>query len=96
LVAADIVPVLIGGCTIALVSFADTSVLSCLCGAHRTTSTRTEMVGLGVANLAAGFFSRLSDQQQFVTYSLLPRLQAPELKTTVVVRLQLLCRWWWR
>ncbi len=55
---ADIVPVLIGGCTVALVSFADTSVLS------RTYATRTgtyvdpnqEMVGLGAANLAAGFF----------------------------------------
>jgi high affinity sulfate transporter 1 len=55
---ADIVPVLIGGCAVALVSFADTSVLS------RTYAARTgtyvdpnqEMVGLGVANLAAGFF----------------------------------------
>jgi high affinity sulfate transporter 1 len=55
---ADIVPILIGGCTVALVSFADTSVLS------RVYATRTntrvdpnqEMVGLGIANLAAGFF----------------------------------------
>ena len=55
---ADIVPVLIGGCAVALVSFADTSVLS------RTYAARTgtyvdpnqEMVGLGAANLAAGFF----------------------------------------
>ena len=55
---ADIVPVLIGGGAVALVSFADTSVLS------RTYAARTgtyvdpnqEMVGLGVANLAAGFF----------------------------------------
>jgi high affinity sulfate transporter 1 len=54
----EIVPVLIGGCAVALVSFADTSVLS------RTYAARTgayvnpnqEMVGLGVANLAAGFF----------------------------------------
>ena len=54
----DFVPVLIGGCAIALVSFADTSVLS------RTYAARTgmyvdpnqEMVGLGAANLAAGFF----------------------------------------
>ena len=54
----DFVPVLIGGCAVALVSFADTSVLS------RTYAARTgtyvdpnqEMVGLGVANLAAGFF----------------------------------------
>jgi high affinity sulfate transporter 1 len=55
---ADIVPVLIGGCAVAVVSFADTSVLS------RTYAARTgthvdpnqEMVGLGAANLAAGFF----------------------------------------
>jgi high affinity sulfate transporter 1 len=54
----DIVPVLIGGFTVALVSFADTSVLS------RTVAARTgryvdpnqEMVGLGAANFAAGFF----------------------------------------
>jgi high affinity sulfate transporter 1 len=55
---ADIIPVLVGGCAVALVSFADTSVLS------RTYAARTgtvvdpnqEMVGLGAANLAAGFF----------------------------------------
>jgi high affinity sulfate transporter 1 len=55
---ADIVPVLVGGLAVALVSFADTSVLS------RTYVARTgvyvdpnqEMVGLGAANLAAGFF----------------------------------------
>ena len=55
---ADIVPVLIGGCAVAVVSFTDTSILS------RTYAVRTgthvdpnqEMVGLGVANLAAGFF----------------------------------------
>src|SRR6201987_502397 len=67
---ADIVPVLIGGCAVAVVSFTDTSILS------RTYAVRTgthvdpnqEMVGLGVANLAAGFFSGLSDQYQFFTY----------------------------
>jgi high affinity sulfate transporter 1 len=54
----DIVSVLTGGFAIALVSFADTSVLS------RAYAARTgvyvdpnqEMVGLGAANLAAGFF----------------------------------------
>ena len=55
---ADIVPVLIGGCAVALVSFADTSVLSRSYAAR--TGTRVdpnqEMVGLGAANLAAGFF----------------------------------------
>jgi high affinity sulfate transporter 1 len=54
----SLMPVLMGGLAVALVSFADTSVLS------RTYATRLrasvdpnqEMVGLGVANLAAGFF----------------------------------------
>ena len=55
---ADLVPVVIGGLAVSLVSFADTSVLS------RTYAARTgarvdpnqEMVGLGAANLAAGLF----------------------------------------
>ena len=54
----DLVPILMGGVAVALVSFADTSVLS------RTYATRLrspvdpnqEMVGLGVANLATAFF----------------------------------------
>jgi high affinity sulfate transporter 1 len=57
----DIVPVLLGGFAIALVSFADTSVLS------RTYAVRLgervepnqEMVGLGAANLVAGLFKGL-------------------------------------
>ena len=55
---ADIQPVVIGGLAVALVSFADTSVLS-RSYAARTRSyvdPNQEMVGLGVANLAAGFF----------------------------------------
>jgi len=55
---ADIQTIVIGGCAVAMVSFADTSVLS------RTYAARTkshvdpnqEMVGLGAANLAAGLF----------------------------------------
>jgi len=55
---ADLVQVVIGGCAVAMVAFADTSVLS------RTYAARTrshvdpnqEMVGLGAANLAAGLF----------------------------------------
>ena len=55
---ADIIPVLLGGIAVALVSFADTSVLA------RTYAARSgaipdpnrEMVGLGAANLAAGLF----------------------------------------
>jgi high affinity sulfate transporter 1 len=55
---ADIVPVVLGGCAIALVSFADTSVLSRSCAARTGTKVdpNQEMVGLGAANLAAGFF----------------------------------------
>lgn len=55
---ADLEPVLAGGVAIALVSFADTSVLSRVYVA-RTGSyvdPNQEMVGLGAANLAAGFF----------------------------------------
>jgi high affinity sulfate transporter 1 len=56
--ATDITPVLLGGLAVALISFADTSVLS------RTYAGRTaasvdpnqEMVGLGAANVAAGLF----------------------------------------
>ena len=55
---ADLVPVLIGGCAVALVSFADTSVLSRAYAARTGTyvDPNQEMVGLGAANLAAGFF----------------------------------------
>jgi high affinity sulfate transporter 1 len=56
--AADIVPVLTGGCAVALVSFADTSVLSRVYSARTRTTVdpNQEMVGLGAANLAAGLF----------------------------------------
>src|SRR5262249_24985266 len=55
---ADIVPVLLGGCAVALVSFADTSVLSRAYAARLgyRVDPNQEMVGLGAANLAAGFF----------------------------------------
>ncbi len=56
--ATDIVPILLGGFAVAIVAFADTSVLSRTFAAR--TGTRVdpnqEMVGLGAANLAAGFF----------------------------------------
>ncbi len=54
----DIVPVLIGGVAVALVSFADTSVLSRSYAARLRTAVdpNQELVGLGAANLAAGFF----------------------------------------
>jgi high affinity sulfate transporter 1 len=54
----DIVPVLIGGSAIALVSFADTSVLSRTYAARLGTPVdpNQEMVGLGAANFTTGFF----------------------------------------
>ena len=56
--ATDIVPVLLGGVAVGLVSFADTSVLSRSYAAREGTyvDANREMVGLGAANLAAGFF----------------------------------------
>jgi high affinity sulfate transporter 1 len=55
---ADVVPVLIGGCAVALVSFADTSVLSRAFAARSgdRVDPNQEMVGLGAANLMTGFF----------------------------------------
>jgi high affinity sulfate transporter 1 len=54
----DLVPVLIGGCAMALISFADTSVLSRAYAARlgSRVDPNQEMVGLGAANLATGFF----------------------------------------
>jgi len=54
----DLVPILTGGVAVALVSFADTSVLSRTYAARLRTPVdpNQEMVGLGVANLAAAFF----------------------------------------
>ncbi len=54
----DIVPVVTGGCAVALVSFADTSVLSRAYAARldARVDPNQEMVGLGAANLAAGLF----------------------------------------
>ena len=54
----DLVPVLMGGVAVALVSFADTSVLSRTYAARLRTTVdpNQEMVGLGIANLAAAFF----------------------------------------
>ena len=54
----DLVHIVIGGVAVALVSFADTSVLSRSYAARLGTPVdpNQEMVGLGAANLAAGFF----------------------------------------
>ena len=54
----DVVPVVTGGIAVALVSFADTSVLSRTYAARlrAPVDPNQEMVGLGAANLAAGFF----------------------------------------
>jgi high affinity sulfate transporter 1 len=55
---ADVRDVVIGGCAVALVSFADTSVLSRAYAAKTRSyvDPNQEMIGLGAANLAAGFF----------------------------------------
>ncbi len=54
----DITPVLLGGLAVALVSSADTSVLSRTYGARERAfvDPNQELVGLGAANLAAGLF----------------------------------------
>jgi high affinity sulfate transporter 1 len=55
---ADLAQVAIGGCAVAMVSFADTSVLSRTYAAKTRTHVdpNQEMIGLGAANLAAGLF----------------------------------------
>jgi high affinity sulfate transporter 1 len=54
----DLGQVVIGGCAVAMVAFADTSVLSRTYAARTRTRVdpNQEMVGLGAANLAAGLF----------------------------------------
>ncbi|HEY7099620.1 MAG TPA: SulP family inorganic anion transporter [Terriglobales bacterium] len=54
----DLVPILMGGVAVALVSFADTSVLSRTYAARlrAPVNPNQEMIGLGIANLAAAFF----------------------------------------
>jgi len=54
----DLVPILTGGLAVALVSFADTSVLSRTYAArlHTSVDPNQEMFGLGLANVAAAFF----------------------------------------
>ncbi|WP_374439158.1 SulP family inorganic anion transporter [Pseudomonas panipatensis] len=54
----DLTQVVLGGCAVALVSFADTSVLSRSYAARTRSSVdpNQEMLGLGAANLAAGLF----------------------------------------
>jgi len=54
----DLGPILMGGTAVALVSFADTSVLSRTYAArlHEPVNPNQEMIGLGLANLATAFF----------------------------------------
>ncbi|HTK57912.1 MAG TPA: sulfate permease [Sphingomicrobium sp.] len=56
--AGDVASILIGGVAVAIVAFADTSVLSRTYAARTDTKVdpNQEMVGLGAANLAAGLF----------------------------------------
>lgn len=55
---ADMQAVVVGGCAVALVAFADTSVLSRIYAIKTKTHVdpNQEMIGLGAANFAAGFF----------------------------------------
>ncbi|MBC8635497.1 sulfate permease [Caballeronia sp. EK] len=55
---ADIVRIVLGGCAVALIAFADTSVLSrtFAARANMRVDPNQEMIGLGVANLATGLF----------------------------------------
>ncbi|MBP0619438.1 SulP family inorganic anion transporter [Cupriavidus consociatus] len=55
---ADVMKIVLGGCAVALIAFADTSVLSRTYAARTNTRVdpNQEMVGLGAANLAAGLF----------------------------------------
>jgi high affinity sulfate transporter 1 len=59
---ADLGPLLLGALTIAVVAFADTSVLSRAYAAKRGdyVDPNKELVGLGAANIAAGFFQGFS------------------------------------
>ena len=56
--AADLGQIVIGGCAVAMVAFADTSVLSRTYAARTRTHVdpNQEMIGLGAANLGAGLF----------------------------------------
>jgi high affinity sulfate transporter 1 len=58
----DVIPLLIGAMAIALVSFADTSVLSRSLAAKTGSfvDPNQEMIGLGAANVATGFFQGFS------------------------------------
>ncbi|MDR5796298.1 sulfate permease [Caballeronia sp. LZ008] len=55
---ADFVRIVLGGCAVALIAFADTSVLSRTFAARANTRVdpNQEMIALGVANLATGLF----------------------------------------
>ncbi|MFM0053896.1 SulP family inorganic anion transporter [Caballeronia grimmiae] len=54
----DLVRIVLGGCAVALISFADTSVLSRTFAArvNSRVDPNQEMIGLGMANLATGLF----------------------------------------
>lgn len=54
----DLEPVIVGGCAVAMVAFADTSVLSRVYAARTRSAVdpNQEMIGLGAANLIGGLF----------------------------------------
>ena len=66
----DLAALMAGAVAIALVAFADTSVLSrtfALRGGYQVDQNQ-EMIALGAANVAAGFFQGFSDQQQLIAH----------------------------
>ena len=68
---ADVVPIMIGGCAVAVASFADTSVLSRAYAARlgAKVDPNQEMVGLGAANSRRRLLPGFPNQQQFIAHS---------------------------
>jgi MFS superfamily sulfate permease-like transporter len=95
---ADIFPVLIGGCAAALASFADTSLLSRVYAGRtsRNVDPNQEMVGLGAANLAAGFFQGFPVSSSSSRTPVAEAAGARTQLTGVVSALAVACCFWRR
>ncbi len=67
----DLGALFMGAVAIAVVAFADTSVLSRTYAARlgEKVNPNQEMIGLGFANLGAGFFQGFADQQQLLAHT---------------------------
>ena len=95
---ADIVTVLIGGSAVALVSFADTSVLSRAYAARLGTRAdpNQELIGLGTANIAAGFFQGFPISSSSSRTPVAEAAGAKTQLTCVVGALMIACCCWSR